>query len=152
MVKDDRLYAKFTLDFADHPKIKPLSDAAFRTLVEMILYSRRMLTDGFISRRLVGEAGASWLLDACFELLHNDDEKPSLIEVDNGYCLRDFSEHQTTNADLASTQQARKRAGQMGGVASGAKQTRSKTEANAKQNEARDRDRDRDINNSYRSC
>ena len=36
--KDIRLYAKFTLDFSDHPKIMPLSDAAFRCLIEATLW------------------------------------------------------------------------------------------------------------------
>jgi hypothetical protein len=131
--KDQRLYAKFTLDFPTHPKIAPLSDVAFRTWFEMILYSRQHLTDGFISRRLVGEAkgkqGALWLLDACFELLQNDDKNPSLLEVENGYLIHDFCEHQTTKAEIEALQETRKRAGQLGGIASGEarrKQTRSK--------------------------
>lgn len=37
MAKDDRLYAKFTLEFPDSPKVLPLSDAAFRALVEIVI-------------------------------------------------------------------------------------------------------------------
>ena len=158
--KDARLYAKFTLDFPDHPKIKPLSDAAFRALHEMISYSCRLQTDGFISRKLVGsrgEAGASWCFEVVRELCDNDDENPSLVEVPNGYLLHDFSDHQLTKADIDARRQAKQTAGRKGGVASGVTR-RSKreagastlVEANAKQNEAdRDRDRDRDRTTNF---
>jgi hypothetical protein len=141
MAKDGRLYARFTLDFIDHPKIIGLSDAAFRTLFEMIIYSRRMLTDGFISRRLICDDEATkqkrssclWSASVCFDLLHNDDANPSLIEVENGYLIHDFAEHQTTRADLESVREARRTAGRKGGIASG--QTR---RANSKRsNEAK---------------
>ena len=48
--RDPRVWARLTVDFADSPKIAALSDAAFRTLVEMILWARRMETDGVIPR------------------------------------------------------------------------------------------------------
>ena len=125
--KDHRLYGKFTLDFPDSPKIAPLSDAAFRALVEMTLYSRRMLTDGFIAERL---AVARWGLDVCQELLSNDSEKPSLIKVENGYQIHDFADHQSTKAEIERVSKARKAAGRKGGLAKAkakAKPTPSKT-------------------------
>lgn len=131
MAKDDRLYGKFTLDFADSPKILPLSDAAFRALVEMTLYSRRMLTDGFIPDRL---ALARWGLEACQELLGNDHEKPSLNRVENGYVIHDFAKHQGTKAEIEARREVRRAAGQKGGLAKARanalakpKQTSSKT-------------------------
>lgn len=124
--KDDRLYAKFTLDFPDHPKIKPLSDAAFRCLVEATIWSRRQMTDGFLSNRF---ASASFCFDVLRELCTNDTENPSLIELENGYLIRDFGEHQTTRAEIAERREAKVRAGQKGGIASG----RSRREAKAKQ-------------------
>lgn len=141
MPKDDRLYAKFTLDFPDHSKIASLSDAAFRTWMEMIFWSRNHLTDGFIPRRMItdadpSEANASrvlWLASVCFELLHNDDEKPSLIQCENGYQIHDFAEHQTTKAEIEARRDVRKRAGQLGGIASG----RSKREAKQTKREAK---------------
>ena len=45
---DRRVWARLTVDFADSPKVAGLSDAAFRTLVEMILWSRKVMTDGVI--------------------------------------------------------------------------------------------------------
>lgn len=114
MAKDDRLYARFTLDFADHPKIVPLSDAAFRAYVEMVLYSKRLLTDGFIASAL---ANARWGAMVCQELASNDPQNPSLIEVPGGYKIHDFEAHQTTKAEIETLREKRKLAGQKGGVA-----------------------------------
>jgi hypothetical protein len=112
--KDDRLYAKFTLDFADHEKIMPLSSDAFRCLVEATLWSRRLQTDGLLPRRL---AVARWSLEILTELCENDDEKPSLIEVEKGWLIRDFAEHQDTKAEIEARRAQAKAAGQLGGLA-----------------------------------
>jgi len=114
MAKDERLYGRFTLDFADHPKIMPLSDAAFRALVEMTLYSRRMMTDGFLANAL---ALAKWGASVCQELATNDAEKPSLLEVDGGFLIHDFAQHQSTKAEITALREKRKTAGQKGGQA-----------------------------------
>lgn len=113
-VKDSRLYGRFTLDFPDSPKILPLSDKAFRALVEMTLYSRQLMTDGFLSERL---ALAKWGAEACQELLENDPVKPSLLRVENGYQIHDFAEHQSTRADIERATEVRKAAGRKGGLA-----------------------------------
>lgn len=110
MAKDSRLYGKFTLDFPEHEKIFILSDAAFRMLVEMTLYSAKMHTDGRVSKRL---AGARWSLESARELLENDSEKPSIYEDGNDYVIHDFAKHQVTTADL----EAKKEAGRRGGLA-----------------------------------
>lgn len=123
--KDSRLYGRFTLDFPDSPKIAPLSDAAFRALVEMTLYSRRMLTDGFISKRL---ALARWGLEVCQELTSNDPEKPSLIETEDGWIIHDFAEHQSTKAEIEALSAKRKAAGQKGGRAKALASARQKLE------------------------
>lgn len=109
--KDRRLYGRFTLDFADSPKIAPLSDAAFRTLVEMTLHSRRMLDDGFVDARI---AARKWKRKAIDELLTNDAVNPSLSVVDGGYQIHDFEEHQQTREDI----EAKRSAGSKGGRAS----------------------------------
>ena len=49
MVRTVTLFAKFSLDYPDHPKIQGLSDAAFRAHVEMILWSHRNKTSGLIN-------------------------------------------------------------------------------------------------------
>lgn len=115
MAKDDRLYAKFTLDFPDSPKFIALSVDAKWAYVEMVIYSRRMMTDGFLASAV---ASARWGASVCLELLENDPTNPSLIEVENGYLIHDFAEHQTTKADLESLSEKRKSAGRRGGQAS----------------------------------
>lgn len=132
--KDERLYAKFTLDFDEHEKIAPLSDAAFRCLIEATLWSRRRTTDGFLSRRL---ALARWSLEALTELCENDDEKPSLIATETGWFIHDFEEHQTTKSELASLTQARKDAGRKGGLASGRSRREAKPKRSVKQNSSK---------------
>lgn len=114
MAKDGRLYAKFTLDFPDSHKILPLSDKAFRALVEMTIWSRKQMTDGFVASRL---AVAKWSLDVLQELCSNDPENPSLIEVENGYQIHDFAEHQDTRAEIEARSARNKAAGQKGGQA-----------------------------------
>lgn len=107
MAKDKRLYARFDIGFDEHDKIFPLSDQAFRALVEATLYSRRQLTDGFLAERL---AIKRWGKDVLEELSTNDPEKPSLVKVDGGWMIHDYAEHQTTNADI----QAKREAGAKG--------------------------------------
>ena len=114
MSKDDRLYGKFTLDFADNPKILPLSDSAFRCMVEATLYSRRMMTDGFLATRL---AVAKWGLEALQELATNDPLKPSLFEVDGGWMIRDFADHQDTRAEIEARRARNAANGSLGGKA-----------------------------------
>lgn len=113
-MKDERLYAKFTLDFPDHPKILCLSNDAKWALVELTIYSRRHMTDGFIPKAV---ALAKHGLDVCQELVTNDVENPSLIEADNGFVIHDFASHQSTRAEIEELTSKRRRAGQKGGQA-----------------------------------
>jgi hypothetical protein len=131
VAKDQRFFAKFTLDFPSNPKIKPLSDSAFRCLVEATIYSREHLTDGLLKRPV---ALASWSLDDLQELCTNDDEKPSLIEVENGWIIPDYAEHQDTKSEVEARRERARAAGQKGGLAKAkrpakrpAKQTASET-------------------------
>ena len=113
-MKDDRLYAKFTLDFPDHPKILCLSPEAKWALVDLTIYSRRHMTDGFIAKAV---ALAKHGLDVCLELATNDAVNPSLIEVETGYQIHDFALHQSTKAEIEALAVKRRRAGQRGGQA-----------------------------------
>jgi hypothetical protein len=112
--KDQRYYGKFAQDFPDHPKILPLSDAAFRCLVEATLWSCKQKTDGVLARRL---AVARWSLEVLRELSTNDDANPSLIECETGWLIRDFAEHQTTKAEIEARSERNKAAGRRGGLA-----------------------------------
>ena len=114
MAKDNRLYGKFTLDFPDNAKIAILSDAAFRALVEMTLWSRSQLSDGLIKRRY---ALSRWGAEVLAELCENDDDKPSLVETEIGWEIRDYAEHQDTKAEVEARSERNRIAGQRGGQA-----------------------------------
>jgi hypothetical protein len=113
-MKDERLYAKFVLDFPDHPKIMPLSAEAFRCLVEATLWSRKHLTDGFLASRY---AVARWGLEVLTELSTNDPLNPSLVQAEDGWFIHDFALHQDTKADVEARRERNKRNGQRGGLA-----------------------------------
>lgn len=131
MPHDPRVYAVITHDFADSPKLQVVSVEARWALLEMILYSCRMQTDGVLSKRL---AAAKWSLDVCLELASNDDEKPSLVETENEWIIHDFLEHQTSKAEIEARRKQKQEAGRKGGLARGAGKTRtaSRSQARAK--------------------
>ena len=118
--KQGELFARMSLDYADHPKIAALSDGAFRAHVEMILWSRKYLTDGRIPKRFANRFGnpagnpvGSSPLD---ELLANDDRSPSLIELEDGdYMLHDYADHQETRADVEARRLVNAENGRRGG-------------------------------------
>lgn len=127
MPKDDRLYFKVTLDFPDHAKILPLSDAAFRCLIEAIAYSRKHLTDGFLARRY---ALARWAPETLAELCENDPVKPSLFERQDGWHIHDYDEINDTAAEVETRRERNRQAGKQGGLAK-AKRAASKSLSNS---------------------
>lgn len=119
MARRNDLFARLSLDYADHPKIAGLSDAAFRTHVEMILYSRRYLTDGQIAKQIAKR----WPEQAVSELLANDTHAPSLMtNKDGSYQLHGFHEMQETREEVERKRRIRAEVGRKGGLAK-AKQT-----------------------------
>lgn len=114
MARREGLFARLSLDYADHPKIAVLSDEAFRTHVEMILYSRKYMTDGQIAKQIAKR----WPQQALNELLANDSEAPSLLELDSGdYLLHGFADMQETKQEIEAKRQVRAEAGRKGGRA-----------------------------------
>lgn len=108
-----QLFARLALDYADHPKIVSLSDAAFRAHIGMILYARTYETDGRIPRRL---AETRWGTESVSELLTNDPDAPSLVERPNGdYLLYGYADMQETRDEIAERRQVNRRNGQKGG-------------------------------------
>lgn len=114
--KDSRLFAKFTLDFPDSRKVLPLSDSAFRCLVEAIIWSRKEESDGWLARRL---AVAKWSLDDLHELSTNDAENPSLQEHETGWQIHGFADLQDSKAEIDARRERNRLAGQKGGLAKG---------------------------------
>jgi len=113
---DRRVWARLTVDFADSPKVAGLSDAAFRTLVEMILWSRKMMTDGAIPASVVRrrwgaktqtethsvtDSGTHYETDPVTELCTNHPTSPSLSRTcDGDYMIHDFLDHQESAEEV----------------------------------------------------
>lgn len=96
MVRDKRLFMTFPIDFWMHPKVEPLSDAAFRAFVEMNGYSRMQDTDGVITARV---AEKRWGVEVLDELIATHPERPLVLRQGDEYVLRDYAQHQQTRAD-----------------------------------------------------
>lgn len=123
MGTEARLYAKLTLDFADSHKVAPLSDGAFRALVRMILWSRRMLTDGRIPGPMARVFAKPKQLA---ELTSNDPVNPSLRVDGDDYWIHDFLEHQSSKAQVEAMQEASRLNGSKGGRPRNPKGTQTK--------------------------
>lgn len=112
MAKDERLYVKIDLGIHENPKVAILSDAAFRAFVESICYSSRVLSDGFLDKRI---AIKQWGEGVAEELSTNDPVHPSWIPVEGGWMIHDFSNHQTMKADVEAKRQRLSRARSIAG-------------------------------------
>lgn len=106
-------FARIGLDYADHPKIARLSDAAFRAHMTMILYARRFMTDGRIPKQFAKQFAEQTLE----ELLTYDAGNPLLTQdgPDDDYWLHDFADWQETRAEIEEKSQVRRVAGAKGG-------------------------------------
>lgn len=129
MRTDKRLFAPFPIEMDEHPKILPLSDAAFRALFEATFYSRRMLSDGFLDERVVLR---KWGAAVAEELSTNDPERPTWVRVEGGWQIHDFEKHHPLRADVEGLSASRAAAGSAGGKAS-VKARESKPQAKVKQ-------------------
>ncbi len=133
MPRDSRQFITLPLDFADHPKVAPLSDAAFRTFIELNIYSRQHELDGVIP---VKTARARWKAKALAELVDTHDDRPMVLLDGDNYVLRNYDEHQLTKAEMDEVRLKRAESGAAGGRAkaskrlASAKQTASKPLAN----------------------
>lgn len=114
--KDRRLYGKMTIGYTNHRKIFPLSDAAFRCWHEALDYCRDQQTDGLLARRY---ALARWSPESLRELCENDPEKPSLIEREDGWYIRDYTDHNDSKAEIEARSERNRQAGKQGGLAKG---------------------------------
>jgi hypothetical protein len=95
--------------FFDHPKVRALSDHAFRIYVGMLVYSNRFLTDGELSansaRAMVGRSGAlEELLKTGLAVCSDgsDGRKPGTV------ILHDFHEYQQDRDTVRARREAAK--------------------------------------------
>lgn len=114
MPRDSRLYMTFPIDFDEHPKVAPLSDAAFRTFIEMNAYSRRQSLDGRIA---AATARRRWKSKPLADLVASHPERPLIALVGDEYVIRDYAEHQLTTTEIESLREKRAAAGRKGGTA-----------------------------------
>jgi len=116
VAKDKRLFARLDLDYADHPKIVVLSDAAFRAHITLMLYARKYQTDGLINNRVANRVASEWDTDVLTELQTNDDEAPSLVKLSTGdYLLHGYADMNETKAEILGRQRRNSENGKRGG-------------------------------------
>ena len=87
----------------NNPKILPLSDGAFRLYIEGLCYANQYLTDGYLA-------------NAVLIRLDQGNNRNELvwaklwIESEDGICINDYTEHQSSKADVeAKKEQVRDR-------------------------------------------
>lgn len=123
-----QLFARLALDYFDHPKIGALSPAAICAHLEMIVYSRRYLTDGRIPSRVANRFGS----DSLSELASNDPERPSItIHDDGSLTVHDYAEYQETKDQVEARRQVNARNGKRGGRPPKSRETHPVTEPGA---------------------
>lgn len=110
--KDPRLYFKMPNDFHRHPKVKRLSDAAFRVFVEMIGEARIEDNDGVFP---VEDAEFLWGAEALDELVRSHPSRPLVVRDGNTYASRDYAKHQQTRADREEAARVARENGAKGG-------------------------------------
>lgn len=107
---DDRTYIKLHDGILDHPKIDPLSDAAFRLLIGGWCWCSRHLTDGKMPAVTWGKRGTARaraeLVAAGLVILHGE-----TVE------FHDYLQHQRSAAQVAAMKEQRRSAGRAGGLA-----------------------------------
>ena len=92
-----QLFARLALDYFDHPKIAGLSSEAIVAHLEMLVYSRRYLTDGVIPMRVA----MRYALHVVDELASNDPENPSVTRCDDGsLILHGYEDFQETREEV----------------------------------------------------
>lgn len=130
MTKKPDLFAKFALDYAGHPKIVALSDAAFRAHVTFILYSRKYQTDGIIKNPVANRLALQWDTDVLTELQNNDDNAPSVQKLENGdYYLTGYEEMQETRVEIEERRLRNAENGRKGGRPRGSKNKPKETQS-----------------------
>lgn len=107
---DDRTYIKLHDGMPGHPKVRGLSDKAFRALIRAWCYCSEYLTDGVVVSAVARDFGPKRVWD---ELVagHLAESAPG------GYLMHDYLEHQRSAAQVAELKRKRAEAGRRGGKA-----------------------------------
>lgn len=113
MGRDARTYITVHDGMPEHPKVEPLSDAAFRLLIESWCYSSRNLSDGVILAAVWAKRGTP--------KVRRELEAAGLVEAcDGGVLLHDYTQHQRTRAEVEAQRARNAENGRKGGQAKAA--------------------------------
>ncbi|WP_193104672.1 hypothetical protein [Brachybacterium sp. FME24] len=124
-----QLFARLALDYFDHPKVAGLSSDAIVAHLEMLVYSRKYLTDGVIPMRVA----MRYAMPVVDELASNDPENPSVTRCDDGsLILYGYGDFQETKADV----DGRRRSARERAEARWSKDAKSTAPRNARSNAA----------------
>lgn len=102
-------------EMPDHPKIAPLSDAAFRLLIKAWTYCSRLETDGLIPTviwRTMGTPKARAELAAPPAIAPT--ASPLIIEHDGYVECHDYLAHQRASQEIDAVRSSRAESGEMG--------------------------------------
>ncbi|MGR4009180.1 hypothetical protein [Leucobacter sp. 1207-22] len=110
--KDLRLYFKVPNDFHRHPKVRRLSDAAFRTFIEMIGESRIEDNDGVFTAE---DAEFNWDPEVLNELATSHPSRPLIVHDGERYVNREYAKHQQTRGEREEAAVVARRNGAKGG-------------------------------------
>jgi hypothetical protein len=114
-ILDHLMWVRFEDDFANHPKVAPLADGAFRIWVTMIAYSNRYRLNGSITRAQVERE--------CRTTRARPRHVASLTaaglwhKTNTGFQIHDIGDYQPTAAKSAELSEKRSEAGKKGAAA-----------------------------------
>lgn len=108
MPRDDRHFITVTADMPENFKVEPLSDKAFRLLVESWCYCRRANNDGHIQAATWARRGNP---KARKELTDAGLADP---DGQGGVIIHDWDQHQLTSIDITEAKERNSRAGKLG--------------------------------------
>ena len=116
-VADSRIYIKVGIDYFDHPKIVKLSDSAVVAHLQLIAYSRRLMTNGEIPKEILQKFAKKSVINELLSNKISEESSPSLIEKDGKFWLHDFLEHQSSRSEIQANIDRNRINGALGGMA-----------------------------------
>jgi hypothetical protein len=107
---DDRTYIKLHDGMPGHPKVRGLSDKAFRTFVSALCYCSEYLTDGAVVSAVARDLGNPrvWAELTAAGLVES---------APGGYLMHDYLQHQRSADEVRALKEKRREAGKRGGAA-----------------------------------
>lgn len=105
-------WANLDDQFPKHPKVVPLSDAAFRLHVAGICYSAQYETDGVVAAEMVPLLVPRFRQRSLDELLAG--KRPLWVPHAEGYEIHDYLEWNRSKAQIEAERERKRKAGRKG--------------------------------------